>query len=128
VNNCYAAGSSADGGIAYVGGLIGVNDEIVTNSYSTGVPSAAHGGDVGGLIGDDTSPQGDLQNTYWDITTSGIGKAQGAGNIPNDPGIQGKTTAQLQAKLPKGFDATIWAEDPKINNGMPYLINNPPVN
>ena len=25
-----------------------------------------------------------------------------------------------------GFDPNIWAENPKINNGFPYLIANPP--
>jgi hypothetical protein len=50
----------------------------------------------------------------------------GAGNIANDPGITGQTTAQLQAGLPAGFDPSIWAEDPGINNGLPYLIANPP--
>jgi hypothetical protein len=126
VDNCYATGSSAASGIGSAGGLIGVNDEIVTSSYSTGTASAAQGGYVGGLIGVDASPRGDLQDTYWDTTTSGIGESQGAGNIPNDPGIKGDTTGQLQSKLPKGFDRTIWAQSDKINDGLPYLISNPP--
>jgi hypothetical protein len=48
-----------------------------------------------------------------------VGSGSGAG-------ITGETTAQLQAGLPAGFDPTIWAESPSINNGLPYLINNPP--
>jgi hypothetical protein len=28
--------------------------------------------------------------------------------------------------LPTGFDPKIWAENPNINNGLAYLINNPP--
>jgi hypothetical protein len=60
------------------------------------------------------------------MTTSKIKKNQGAGNIADDPGIKGKTTQQLQSGLPKGFDPKIWAENPKINGGLPYLIANPP--
>jgi len=28
--------------------------------------------------------------------------------------------------LPKGLDKKIWAQNPTINNGLPYLIANPP--
>ena len=28
--------------------------------------------------------------------------------------------------LPAGFDRRIWKENPSINNGLPYLIANPP--
>jgi hypothetical protein len=35
-------------------------------------------------------------------------------------------TEQLQSGLPSGFDPSIWAEKPGINNGYPYLIANPP--
>jgi hypothetical protein len=54
------------------------------------------------------------------------GRSDGAGTPRNDPGIQGRSTQQLQSRLPKGFDPTVWAEDPKINKGFPYLIANPP--
>ena len=46
------------------------------------------------------------------------------GNISH---VTGVTTKQLQKKLPAGFDKKIWAENPTINNGFPYLIANPPV-
>ena len=70
---------------------------------------------------------GTISDVYWDTTTSGITNlGEGAGNIANDPGITGETTAQLQAGLPPGFDPSIWAEDPSINGGLPYLIANPP--
>jgi hypothetical protein len=32
----------------------------------------------------------------------------------------------IHSGLPSGFDPTIWDENPKINNGFPYLIANPP--
>jgi len=80
---------------------------------------------VGGLIGDDEPD--DLTNDYWDLETSGItDPSQGAGNVSNDPGITGLTDAQLKSGLPAGFDLTIWAQSPDINNGYPYLLANPP--
>jgi hypothetical protein len=50
----------------------------------------------------------------------------GAGNIANDPGITGLSTAQLQSGLPAGFDPTVWGENANINSGLPYLLANPP--
>jgi hypothetical protein len=41
-------------------------------------------------------------------------------------GVTGLTAEQLQAGLPTGFSPKIWAENPKINGGLPYLIANPP--
>jgi hypothetical protein len=64
-----------------------------------------------------------FSNDYWDITTSGTTVGVGRGNAE---GITGLTTTQLKAGLPAGFDPKIWAEDRKINHGLPYLIANPP--
>jgi hypothetical protein len=41
-------------------------------------------------------------------------------------GLKGLKTRKLQSGLPAGFDPTIWAQSPSINNGFPYLIANPP--
>jgi len=38
----------------------------------------------------------------------------------------GLSDAQLKSGLPTGFDPTIWGHDPAINNGLPYLLHNPP--
>jgi hypothetical protein len=64
-----------------------------------------------------------MQRDYWDTTTSGTNRGvyQGAST-----GLKGLTTAQFEARLPKGFSPDIWAENPKINGGFPYLIANPP--
>ncbi|HEY3639203.1 MAG TPA: GLUG motif-containing protein, partial [Rhizomicrobium sp.] len=122
ISDCYATGN-ASGNAA--GGLIGVNDGAIENSYSTGEPSGVDG--TGGLLGADGSATGSLTNTYWNTTTSGITNlSQGAGNIANDPGITGLTTQQLQSGLPAGFDPSIWGESANVNNGMPYLLANPP--
>jgi len=131
VKNCYAKGPVRLGesaGTGYVGGFTGFNQATVSGSYSTGAPSAGEGNDIGGSLGydDGAGGSGRLKNVYWDTETSGIGKKQGAGNIRNDKGLTGRTTKQLTAGLPKGFDDTVWAQDPKINQGLPYLINNPP--
>ncbi|HEY1614444.1 MAG TPA: hypothetical protein VGF97_12205 [Rhizomicrobium sp.] len=70
---------------------------------------------------------GRLLLTYRDTTSSGLTNlSQGAGNIANDPGITGETTAQLQTGLPAGFDWSIRAENSSIAGGLPYLIANPP--
>jgi hypothetical protein len=127
IENCYAEGGSVVmEGTTDVGGLVGGNGATIATSYSTGAVSAGNGGVVGGFAGADQS-HGGLSNSYWDTTTSGItNPSQGAGSPANDPGITGLTTAQLQFALPAGFDPAIWAESPSINNGLPYLINNPP--
>ena len=92
---------------------------------TTGAPSGAKntGGSVG-AIGPNSNPVTDV---YWDLDTSGISDpSQGAGNSANYPGITGLTTAQFQSGLPSGFDPSVWAQSPSINNGYPYLIANPP--
>jgi hypothetical protein len=96
-------------------------------SYSTGTVSSGSGAPVGGSIGEDDVSGSGISNDYWDLDTSGVGNPhQGAGNVPDDPGIAGLTDAQLKSGLPAGFDPKVWAINPKINNGYPYLINNPP--
>jgi hypothetical protein len=126
IDNCYAEGAAALSTTQFTGGLVGYTTAAITRSYSMGAPSAGSGSYIGGFVGYD-EVSGSHTTDYWDTTTSGITNlSQGAGNIANDPGITGQTTAQLQAGLPPGFDPTIWAENPSINNGLPYLIANPP--
>ncbi|HEX4160261.1 MAG TPA: hypothetical protein VHY79_17485 [Rhizomicrobium sp.] len=62
-------------------------------------------------------------NCYWDTTTSGTDEGTGEGNVS---GIDGVTTKQLKSGLPAGFDPSMWGENPNINNGLPYLLANPP--
>jgi hypothetical protein len=122
ISDCYATGN-ASGNAA--GGLIGINDGSIKNSYSTGKSTGVDA--TGGLLGVDGSSPGGLTNTYWDMTTSGItNPSQGAGTPANDPGITGLTTDQLQSGLPAGFDPSVWGESANINNGLPYLLANPP--
>ena len=127
IENAYATGATAGGSKQTIGGLIGINDGEVAQAYSTGQVIGQGRSAIGGLIGDDETPPGALSDTYWDTNTSGITNAsQGAGNISNDPGITGLTTAQLQSGLPAGFDPSIWAENANVNSGLPYLLAVPP--
>jgi hypothetical protein len=125
ITQSYAMGSVQGGSGTYIGGLTGANG-MISQSYSTAKIGKGHNNqNAGGLIGiDDTRGNG---SDYWDVSTSRIKhRDRGAGTPKNDPGITGLTTRQLQSGLPKGFDSTVWAEDKKINGGLPYLIDNPP--
>jgi hypothetical protein len=121
VYNSYAAGAASGGPSSETGGLNGLEDFVSETSYSTGQVSGGLNSYVGGFAGFNDGV-GD-QECYWDTTTSGAD--QGTGNGEN-AGITGLTTEQLQSSLPAGFDPTIWAESPRINHGLPYLIANPP--
>ena len=94
----------------------------VSLSYATGSISGAltsNGGAIGVLVSGSTS------NLYWDTTSSG--NNQGVGYSGGwSYNVTGLTTSQFQSGLPQYFDPTIWAENPKINSGLPYLIANPP--
>jgi hypothetical protein len=89
---------------------------MLSTDYSTGeVPSGG-----GGFI---CSGAGEMNDDYWDTTSSGTTNGTCSGNIS---GVTGLSTEQLQSGLPDGFDPKIWAEDPNINNGLPYLLANLP--
>jgi hypothetical protein len=123
ISNSYATGSVSDKGKSYLGGLVGVfQGAAISTSYSTGAVSRTHSGDVGGFIG--LYFTSSLSDNYWNKTTSG--DKDGIGHMRKFPGITGLTSKKLRSGLPTGFDATIWAESPSINNGFPYLIANPP--
>jgi hypothetical protein len=121
ISNSYATGKveQAD----FVGGVSGYNGSdsepsIVEYSYSTG--TVMDGNYVGGLLGRAATT---MTNNYWDTNTSKTKNGVGDGNAP---GVTGLTSKQLKSGLPTGFDPTIWAENPSVNKGFPYLINNPP--
>ena len=93
---------------AVIGGLIGQNDGVVSQSYSIGAVSGL--GTIGGLIGANT---GNVTSSYWDTQTSGQSESDGGAPL---------TTAQFRSGLPSGFDATAWGLSPGVNNGHPYLL------
>jgi hypothetical protein len=128
----YATGAAQAGNSAFVGGLVGNNEQMfrtdakIQSTYSVGLTGGGTGSILGGLIGVDMSGS-QIADAYWDLDTSGVSNPhQGAGNVPDDPGIAGLTDAQLKSGLPAGFDPSLWAQNPKINNDYPYLLANPP--
>ncbi len=125
IANSFATGSAAGGKNSNAGGLIGLNEGSVDSSYSTGIPTAvrAKRSYVGGFVGYVLDGFGTAASSYWDTTTSGTFRGVGVGSTA---GIEGLTTQDLQSGLPSGFHPSIWAENPNINGGLPYLIANPP--
>jgi hypothetical protein len=104
---------------ANAGGFASDNSGAILESYSTGRAAGTH--DAGFVVEETNGSL--MQRDYWDTTTSGTNRGvyQGAST-----GLRGLTTPQLETRLPKGFSPDIWAENPKINGGFPYLIANPP--
>ena len=103
----------------YAGGLVGGNDNIISQSYAFGIVDGGVADRTGGLVGYDYSSFG-ITSSYWDLATSGItSTSRGDGNVTNDSGITGKSTAQLQATLPTGFNGAVWSIVPGVS--FPYL-------
>lgn len=112
VENSFATGPV--NGNNRVGGLIGeLSGSTVTNSYSTGLVTGG-AGQVGGLIG--RNQGGIVQNSFWDVQSSG--QVTSEGGLP-------RTTLEMRDinnYLPYGWNfQTIWAIDPDVNNGYPFL-------
>jgi hypothetical protein len=125
ISNAYATGTVTGSASGDVGGLVGHSIQPISDSYSAGAVIGNGAQYVGGLLGEDQTQYQYLSDTYWDLTTSGIGDpSQGAGNISNDPGITGETDEQLKAQLPDGFSSKIWGQSPQTNGGLPYLLAN----
>ena len=94
ISNCYATGTIS--GTHYLGGLCGVNySGIINNCYSTGAVSGDE--DFGGICGLHYGDSSKINNSFWDIQTSGTNIGY---NIFSTPGtvtnVAGKTTAQMQ--------------------------------
>jgi len=129
VSNSYATGATkGSGNVSDVGGLVGANSGDISQAYSTGEVTGQNGAYAGGSIGNDlTQGKGTIHDDYWDTTTSGITDPdQGAGTPLKDKGITALSNSELKSGLPSGFDKKVWAENAKINGGLPYLIANPP--
>jgi hypothetical protein len=131
IQDSYATGAVTGGAGFWLGGFAGENGEggdvfaTIETSYSIGAVIGGDQSKAGGFAGYAfyAKARGYIAESYWDTTTSGTDKGVGGGR---KHGVTGLTTQQLQSGLPTGFDPTIWAENPKINNGLPYLITNPP--
>jgi hypothetical protein len=128
IEDSYSTGAVSGSTESETGGFVGANGNVelgsISTSYSIGAVSREKHAKVGGFAGLTVESRfGYIKNSDWDTTTSGTSKATGKGGAK---GITGLTTDQLQSALPTGFDPKVWAEDAKINNGFPYLIDNPP--
>lgn len=121
VTDSYALGRADAGDNTDVGGLVGYSFGHVRNSYATTVVAGGHDARVGGFEG---TSQVKVRHVYWDTETSGAftGIAGGA-HTENAVGL---STADLQAGLPKGLKPLVWGQDAAINDGLPYLLRNPP--
>ncbi|MHC4314800.1 MAG: GLUG motif-containing protein, partial [Planctomycetota bacterium] len=84
ITNCYSIGDVT--GDHCVGGLVGANSYYgtISNSYSTGSVSGTEG-EVGGLVGRrDYRWVGEVNNSFWDIETSGQDWSDGGTGLPTD--------------------------------------------
>ena len=71
-------------GIQEVGGLVGMNNGIITCSYSTGnVTAGAHSYYVGGLVGNNTGP---IQNSYSTVTVTAGDGSDAIGGLAGSSG------------------------------------------
>jgi hypothetical protein len=129
ISNSYSTGSVTGASGASVGGFAGYNSHAIATSYSRGAVTGNSVAYLGGFVGydDHNFSSAVITDSYWDLTTSGVkNKSQGAGNVSNDSGITGLTSARLRSGLPSGFLASIWGESANVNRGMPYLLALPP--
>ncbi len=89
IPNCYATGDVSSGNDSSdIGGFCGENTSTctITRCYSTGFVSAGdNSSDIGGLCGDST--YGAVNNSYWDVNTSGQTSSYGGTD---------KTTTEMQ--------------------------------
>ena len=140
IENCYSTGSATAASSysasyyysyspSYAGGLAGYCNDRTTikNCYATGNATAssassdsAYSSYAGGLVGH-KSYYAIVTNCYQVLTQTIIG-------YPIDTSGTPLTLEQMQNKSSYiGFDFdTVWAIDPNINNGYPYLRANPP--
>jgi hypothetical protein len=99
ISNCYSTGAVSGGDYSYyLGGLVGWNSSSISNCYSTGAVNGTS--DVGGLVGYN---YGSVVGSFWDTETSGQTTSAGG---------TGKTTAEMKTKsmfTDAGWDfMTIW--------------------
>ncbi len=120
ISNCYARGAIetlTDGG-----GFVGENDynNIIDNCYSTGLitDNGNDHSDIGGFCGIGSTG---ISDCFWDFNTSGTATSDGGTWL---------TTAQMKTEANftgAGWNfTTIWDIDGVLNDGYPWLIDNPP--
>lgn len=113
IDNCYARGNATAAAInTWAAGFVEGNDAggVITNSYSTGVPTAAN---IGGFCENNADT---ITDCFWDTQTSGTAMSDGG---------TGKTTAQMKVEATftdAGWDfTTTWYIDSGVNDGYPFF-------
>ncbi|KUK72834.1 MAG: S-layer domain protein [Clostridiales bacterium 38_11] len=117
VENCYSLADVT--GPKQVGGLIGRTASYVTNCYSAGkVVGTDNKAEIGGLLGNVASII-EVQNSYWDKTTSGLDTSAGGTGYVTSAMIKSTNSVPIY----EGWDFdTIWNID--TGTSYPYLRNN----
>jgi hypothetical protein len=137
ISNSYAAGAVF--GNLYVGGLVGWNwvgltdDGDITNSYAAGDVSGYC--TVGGLVGENGANV-TSSNASGNVTGNGygcgyVGFLGGSSTLPSeDSGPLSPPLAAVEIlnilNTGSAAEAPIFALNPAVNNGLPYLLSNPP--
>uniref|UniRef100_UPI0005716B49 two-partner secretion domain-containing protein n=1 Tax=Thioalkalivibrio sp. AKL17 TaxID=1158160 RepID=UPI0005716B49 len=93
IEQAYATGSvkTGNGEQAHAGGFVGrlTGDNNVSEAYSIGSVQGGENARVGGFAGDQEGGDNNVENSYWDVDTSGV-EDNGSGLAT------GRTTEQLQ--------------------------------
>lgn len=138
ISDSYATGN-AEATVEEAGGFAGDSSGTISRSYSIGTATAPSG--VGGFLGKD---DGTTEDSFWDITTSGLTDSDG-GLGDNTDQATGKTTSEMTAIVtfndtgtaglgtawgiiaassfgaPDGTSAEIWGIGSDVNCGYPFL-------
>jgi hypothetical protein len=112
IDDCYSRGNvtRSSGSSTDLGGFVGVSlngTPAIDNCYSTGTVS--YGGFSGALT------NGSINNSFWDIGTSGQSSSDGG---------TGKTTNEMKLAFTftdAGWSSDTWKIDSGTNDGYPYL-------
>ncbi|TAL30358.1 MAG: DUF4959 domain-containing protein [Spirochaetes bacterium] len=121
--NCYSKANIKS--IANGGGITGGTTNYTRYCYATGDITRTSGtsANIGGLLGS-VNNSDRIIASYYSGTL--LDAATGLGLTDNALGTR-KTPAEMKEWTTySGWDPAIWAVDPDVNNGFPYLINNPP--
>lgn len=114
IKNSYSRSNVVSNSGLIVGGFAGyieATNGSVDTCFSTGNVSGGSS-NVGGLIGVNG---GNVNNSFWDTTTSGQSTSDGG---------TGKSTTQMKTQSTftnAGWNTTIWYMDGAVNDGYPYL-------
>jgi hypothetical protein len=104
IRNCYSTSSIE--GKRFIGGLVGWNEGTVAYCYAAGRVSSYRYEQIGGLVGflDTYQADGVVEQSFWDIGTSGKTSSDGGTGLPTDE----MQTAQTFRDAEWDFE-TIWS-------------------